>query len=103
MVYGCPEDGFKGWKEGRSHRVGALTSSGRLLSRKVRGATVGASPSRSDRPKKLRDNPAPRSFIHNCGSLLEEIAPASVFLAAPSCSSYITGEVLPIIGGYSGG
>jgi hypothetical protein len=26
-----------------------------------------------------------------------------VFLAAPSCSSYITGEVLPIIGGYSGG
>jgi NAD(P)-dependent dehydrogenase (short-subunit alcohol dehydrogenase family) len=29
----------------------------------------------------------------------EEIAPAFVFLAAPSCSSYITGEVLPIIGG----
>lgn len=33
----------------------------------------------------------------------EEIAPAFVFLAAPACSSYITGEVLPIIGGYSGG
>jgi NAD(P)-dependent dehydrogenase (short-subunit alcohol dehydrogenase family) len=33
----------------------------------------------------------------------EEIAPAFVFLAAPSCSSYITGEVLPIVGGYSGG
>jgi len=32
----------------------------------------------------------------------EEIAPAYVFLAAPSCSSYITGEILPIIGGYSG-
>ncbi|MGE0745519.1 MAG: SDR family oxidoreductase [Rhodospirillales bacterium] len=30
----------------------------------------------------------------------EEIAPAFVFLAAPACSSYITGEVLPIIGGY---
>lgn len=30
----------------------------------------------------------------------EEIAPAYVFLAAPSCSSYITGELLPIIGGY---
>ena len=30
----------------------------------------------------------------------EEIAPAFVFLAAPSCSSYITGEVLPIVGGY---
>jgi Domain of unknown function (DUF892) len=26
-----------------------------------------------------------------------------VFLASPSCSSYITGELLPIIGGYSGG
>ena len=33
----------------------------------------------------------------------EEIAPAFVFLAAPSCSSYITGEVLPVIGGYTGG
>ena len=33
----------------------------------------------------------------------EEIAPAYVFLASPHCSSYITGEVLPIIGGYSGG
>lgn len=33
----------------------------------------------------------------------EEIAPAFVFLAAPSCSSYITGEILPIIGVYSGG
>lgn len=31
----------------------------------------------------------------------EEIAPAFVFLAAPSCSSYITGEILPIIGGYA--
>jgi NAD(P)-dependent dehydrogenase (short-subunit alcohol dehydrogenase family) len=29
----------------------------------------------------------------------EEIAPAFVFLAAPSCSSYITGEILPILGG----
>jgi NAD(P)-dependent dehydrogenase (short-subunit alcohol dehydrogenase family) len=33
----------------------------------------------------------------------EEIAPAFVFLAAPCCSSYITGEILPIIGGQSGG
>jgi len=30
----------------------------------------------------------------------EEIAPAFVFFASPQCSSYITGEVLPIIGGY---
>jgi NAD(P)-dependent dehydrogenase (short-subunit alcohol dehydrogenase family) len=33
----------------------------------------------------------------------EKIAPAYVFLASPQCSSYITGEILPIIGGYSGG
>jgi hypothetical protein len=26
-----------------------------------------------------------------------------VFLAAPACSSYITGEILPVIGGYSAG
>jgi NAD(P)-dependent dehydrogenase (short-subunit alcohol dehydrogenase family) len=32
----------------------------------------------------------------------EEIAPAYVFLASPQCSSYISGEILPIIGGYSG-
>jgi NAD(P)-dependent dehydrogenase (short-subunit alcohol dehydrogenase family) len=31
----------------------------------------------------------------------EEIAPAFVFLASPQCSSYITGEILPIIGGYA--
>jgi NAD(P)-dependent dehydrogenase (short-subunit alcohol dehydrogenase family) len=29
----------------------------------------------------------------------EEIAPAYVFLAAPACASYISGEVLPILGG----
>ena len=33
----------------------------------------------------------------------EEIAPAYVFLASPQCSSFITGEVLPVIGGYGGG
>jgi NAD(P)-dependent dehydrogenase (short-subunit alcohol dehydrogenase family) len=33
----------------------------------------------------------------------EEIAPAYVFLASPQCASYITGEVLPIIGGYGHG
>jgi NAD(P)-dependent dehydrogenase (short-subunit alcohol dehydrogenase family) len=30
----------------------------------------------------------------------EEIAPAYVFLASPQTASYITGEILPIIGGY---
>jgi NAD(P)-dependent dehydrogenase (short-subunit alcohol dehydrogenase family) len=29
----------------------------------------------------------------------EEIAPSYVFLAAAACSSYITGEVLPVLGG----
>ena len=29
----------------------------------------------------------------------EEVAPAYVFLASPICSSYITGEVLPVLGG----
>jgi NAD(P)-dependent dehydrogenase (short-subunit alcohol dehydrogenase family) len=32
----------------------------------------------------------------------EEIAPAYVFLASAQCSSYITREILPIIGGYAG-
>ncbi|EPE96976.1 SDR family oxidoreductase [Rhizobium grahamii] len=30
----------------------------------------------------------------------EEIAPAYVFLASPQMSSYITGEIVPIVGGY---
>ena len=30
----------------------------------------------------------------------EEIAPAFVFFASSHCSSYITGEILPVIGGY---
>jgi hypothetical protein len=33
----------------------------------------------------------------------EEIAPAFVFFASEQCSSFITGEVLPILGGYAGG
>ncbi|MGA7383723.1 MAG: SDR family oxidoreductase [Methylocella sp.] len=33
----------------------------------------------------------------------EEIAPAYVFFASSHCLSFITGEILPIIGGYSGG
>jgi NAD(P)-dependent dehydrogenase (short-subunit alcohol dehydrogenase family) len=33
----------------------------------------------------------------------EELAPAYVFLAAPACSSYITGEILPVLGGSEGG
>jgi NAD(P)-dependent dehydrogenase (short-subunit alcohol dehydrogenase family) len=33
----------------------------------------------------------------------EEIAPAFAFLASSHCSSFITGEIIPIVGGYSGG
>ena len=33
----------------------------------------------------------------------EEVAPAYVFLAAPSCASYISGEVLPVLGGQTTG
>jgi len=32
----------------------------------------------------------------------EELAPAYVFLAAPVCSSYITGAILPVMGGPQG-
>ncbi len=32
----------------------------------------------------------------------EELSPAYVFLAAPSCASYITGIVLPVMGGVTG-
>jgi NAD(P)-dependent dehydrogenase (short-subunit alcohol dehydrogenase family) len=56
-------------------------------------------------------NPADKTDISQFGAKTpmkrpaqpEEIAPAFVFLASPHCSSYITGEILPIIGGYSGG
>ena len=33
----------------------------------------------------------------------EELSPAYVFLAAPSCASYITGAVIPVMGGAVGG
>jgi NAD(P)-dependent dehydrogenase (short-subunit alcohol dehydrogenase family) len=56
----------------------------------LRGIRVNAGKFGADTPTK---RPAPP----------EEIAPAYVFLASPQCSSYITVEVLPIIGGYSGG
>jgi NAD(P)-dependent dehydrogenase (short-subunit alcohol dehydrogenase family) len=33
----------------------------------------------------------------------EEVAPAYLFLASAQMSSYITGEILPVLGGYAGG
>jgi hypothetical protein len=35
-------------------------------------------------------------------STVARISPAYVFLAAPACASYITGVVLPIMGGPGG-
>jgi NAD(P)-dependent dehydrogenase (short-subunit alcohol dehydrogenase family) len=32
----------------------------------------------------------------------EELAPAYVFLAAPACASYISGAILPVMGGPTG-
>jgi NAD(P)-dependent dehydrogenase (short-subunit alcohol dehydrogenase family) len=32
----------------------------------------------------------------------EEIAPAYVFLASPACASYISGIILPVMGGPTG-
>jgi hypothetical protein len=45
-----------------------------------------------------------RSLATNLvGRDLGENAPAYVFLTSPHCSSFIAGEILPIIGGYAGG
>jgi NAD(P)-dependent dehydrogenase (short-subunit alcohol dehydrogenase family) len=77
-----------------------------LLDRGIRVNAVAPGPvwtplNPSDRPaKKVKefgtDTPLKRA------AQPEEIAPAFVFMAAPACSSYITGEILPVIGGYSG-
>ena len=53
-------------------------------------------------------NPADRPDVSKFGSGVpmgrpaqpEELAPAYVFLASPQMSSYITGEILPVTGGY---
>jgi NAD(P)-dependent dehydrogenase (short-subunit alcohol dehydrogenase family) len=57
-------------------------------------------------PLNPADRPAEKVASFGQGSVMkraaqpEEIAPAFVFLASGQCSSYITGEILPIIGGY---
>ncbi|HEX6938831.1 MAG TPA: SDR family oxidoreductase [Longimicrobiales bacterium] len=59
-------------------------------------------------PLNPADQPADRIEKFGSGTSMkrpaqpEEIAPAYVFLAAPSCSSYITGVVLPVMGGVLG-
>jgi NAD(P)-dependent dehydrogenase (short-subunit alcohol dehydrogenase family) len=57
-------------------------------------------------PLNPADQPAEKVKSLGSGTLMKraaqpaEIAPALVFMAAPACSSYITGEILPIVGGY---
>ena len=53
----------------------------------------------ADRPAKDVAKFGKGSAMHRAAQP-EEIAPAFVFMAAPCCSSYITGEILPVIGGY---
>src|SRR5690606_30202986 len=56
-------------------------------------------------PLNPADQPAERVREFGAGTTMkrpaqpEELSPAYVFLAAPSCSSYITGETLGVIGG----
>ena len=80
--------------------------SAQLLEKGIRVNAVAPGPVWT--PLNPADQPADRVAQFGSGSAMkrpaqpEEIAPAFVFLAAPSCSSYISGEVLPIIGGYEG-
>ncbi|GAA0868728.1 SDR family oxidoreductase [Brevundimonas basaltis] len=59
-------------------------------------------------PLNPADQPAEKVAKFGSGTVMkrpaqpEELAPAYVFLASPQCSSYITGEILPVIGGYGG-
>ncbi len=103
--------GFRGSKElldysmtkGGIHAfVRALSAS--LLPKGIRVNAVAPGPVWT--PLNPADRPAEEVKTFGSGTPMkraaqpEEIAPAYVFLAAPSCASYITGELLPIIGGY---
>jgi NAD(P)-dependent dehydrogenase (short-subunit alcohol dehydrogenase family) len=78
--------------------------SGLLAARGIRVNAVAPGPVWT--PLNPSDNPeALKSFGDNTRmkrpAQPEEIAPAYVFLASPQTASYITGEILPVIGGYT--
>lgn len=90
---------------------GAIHSFTRALATSVasRGIRVNAvAPGPVWTPLNPADQPAEKikDFGHDTSmrrpAQPEEISPAYVFLAAPSCSSYITGVVLPVMGGVMG-
>jgi NAD(P)-dependent dehydrogenase (short-subunit alcohol dehydrogenase family) len=78
--------------------------SGSLAARGIRVNAVAPGPVWT--PLNPADNPAQMaSFGTNTRmkrpAQPEEIAPAYLFLASPQMSSFITGEILPVIGGYT--
>jgi len=78
--------------------------SGSLASRGIRVNAVAPGPVWT--PLNPTDNPeAIKTFGTNTRmgrhAQPEEVAPAYLFLASPQMSSFITGEVLPVIGGYT--
>jgi NAD(P)-dependent dehydrogenase (short-subunit alcohol dehydrogenase family) len=79
---------------------------GQLMSRNIRVNCVAPGPVWT--PLNPSDKPAEGVAKFGSSAAMkrpaqpEEIAPAYVFLASPQTSSYITGEILPVIGGYEG-
>jgi NAD(P)-dependent dehydrogenase (short-subunit alcohol dehydrogenase family) len=77
-----------------------------LLSRGIRVNAVAPGPVWT--PLNPSDQPAEKIPEFGKGSAMgrpaqpEELAPAYVFLAAPACSSYISGSVLEVLGGPTG-
>ncbi len=74
-----------------------------MVSRGIRVNAVAPGPvwtplNPADQPaKRIRD--FGKSSVMGRPAQPEELAPAYVFLAAPSCASYISGAVLPVMGG----
>ena len=54
----------------------------------------------TDAPHRATGTPLRLLLDYFTSPLSAVLLAAFVFLASPQCSSYITGEVLPIIGGY---